>query len=289
MYSQQTLFFVTVQPGKNDCCPRLNCYYFFNTMGVEKHTCTKGGLIRMRTKKLLAGILTVSLAMSGMPATETQAKVRVPSLKKTQEVTVGKTVTLKLNANGNKLTKTSYKVTNKKIATVKKSGKYNAKIKGVKVGTTKLKATVWYKFKKKSTKKTLTCTIKVKKPTVVATKKPTVTVTPTATARPTELPVPTAVTTPQPTPSATPFLEEPTIPASSATPVVTTSPNVSSTPLNTTQTPELTTPPAASLQPTITSEPTETPQRLVLSKNGHRTHPHQPSKPLSLSARTEPV
>lgn len=36
----------------------------------------------MRTKKLLAGILTVSLAMSGMPATETQAKAPCTVFKK---------------------------------------------------------------------------------------------------------------------------------------------------------------------------------------------------------------
>lgn len=99
-----------------------------------------------------------------------QGKKKKPALsKKTVTVTVGKTKKIKVkNAKGMKI---KWKSKNKKVATVKKSGKYAVKIKGKKVGNTKVTATI----KKGKKRYTRTCKVKVVKASPVTTKKPSVT------------------------------------------------------------------------------------------------------------------
>lgn len=107
------------------------------------------------TTLFCAAALLVSSVLSPVSAT-VQAKAKKPILsKKKLTITLGKTAKLKVKrASGCKIT---WKSKKKKIVTVKKSGKYAAKLQAKKKGTAKVVATV-----KKGKKRTnLTCTVKV--------------------------------------------------------------------------------------------------------------------------------
>ncbi len=103
----------------------------------------------------LAGAMLISSIL--LPASM-EGKSKKPALNKKEiTTTIGKTVKVKVKkAKGYKIT---WKSTKKKLATVKKAGKYAAKIKAKKSGTVKIIA----KVKKGSRKYNLTCKVKIKK------------------------------------------------------------------------------------------------------------------------------
>lgn len=175
---------------------------------------------------------------------------------------VGKTA--KLSVKRAKGWKISWKSKNKKIATVKKAGKYAAKITAKKKGTVKITATT----KKGKTRRTLTCKV-----TVSATKK--VTQTPNMTVPPapsadTVTQAPNNPDVPQSTPTATPTggtPGEPTAPpAATATPVPTVTPSADPT-----STPPVTSTEEPTAEPTVeptappTAKPTASPSATPLS------------------------
>ncbi len=112
-----------------------------------------------RDKKAMAVFLAGTMLISSilLPASM-EGKSKKPALnKKKITTTIGKTVKIKVKkAKGYKITWKSQK---KKLATVKKAGKYAAKIKAKKSGTVKITA----KVKKGSRKYKLTCKVKIKK------------------------------------------------------------------------------------------------------------------------------
>ena len=113
--------------------------------------------MKRKLKQFLCGTLMGLLVVTSVPAalpgngyvTEVQAASKKPKLNKTKiTVKVGKTYTLKINGT----TKTpKWKSSNKKVATVSKTGKVTAK----KTGTATITATIG--------KTRLTCTVTVKK------------------------------------------------------------------------------------------------------------------------------
>lgn len=101
------------------------------------------------TKKFLALVLALVLSVTMLPATDANAASKKVKLNKTKAtIYVGKTVTLKLKNNKKKV---KWKTSNKKVATVSKSGK----VKGKKAGKAVIKAKVG--------KKSYKCKITVKK------------------------------------------------------------------------------------------------------------------------------
>lgn len=109
--------------------------------------------------KVIAFTLVVSL-ITGCSAmgivTDVAAASKKPSISKTVNVNLGKTVKIKIK-NGNKKAKVSWKTSNKKIANIVKKSKTNAKVKGIKVGNATITAD--YKIKGKITH--LKCKVKV--------------------------------------------------------------------------------------------------------------------------------
>lgn len=148
-----------------------------------------------KSTKISVLLLVVSLFAGSISDGQVMAARKKPKFStKKMTITVGKSKKLKVkNAKGYTL---SWKIKKKKIASLKKSGKYARKVVAKKAGTTKIIC----KLKKKGKgKKTLTCKVIVvpkkkvtKKP--VTTAAPTSTVTSKATAKPSSsvLPVPTA-------------------------------------------------------------------------------------------------
>ena len=117
-----------------------------------------------KSVKITSLVCTAALLVSSVlspVSTVVQAKAKKPAIsKKKLSMKVGKTA--KLSVKRAKGWKISWKSKNKKIATVKKAGKYAAKITAKKKGTVKITATT----KKGKTRRTLTCKV-----TVSATKK----------------------------------------------------------------------------------------------------------------------
>lgn len=112
-----------------------------------------------KSVKITSLVCTAALLVSGVlsPAsTVVQAKAKKPALsKKKLSMKIGKTA--KLSVKRAKGWKISWKSKNKKIATVKKAGKYAAKITAKKKGTVKITATA----KKGKTRRTLSCKVTV--------------------------------------------------------------------------------------------------------------------------------
>ena len=140
-----------------------------------------------RTKKAVAVLLAFAMLATSLVtgSTGADAAKKKPKLSVSKKVTIykgsTKTVTIK-NVKSKDIKSLKWKTKNKKIATVKKSSKTKAKIKGVKAGKT-----------------TITCTFKIKK------KKYTFKVTVTVKNKPKATPAPTATTAPTPnTPAVTP-------------------------------------------------------------------------------------
>ena len=148
-----------------------------------------------KMKRCLAGGLTFAMAIGMVAGVNGEAAAKPKFSTKKITVQVGKTKTLKAkNVSGAKLT---WKVKNKKIVKLKKSSKTTYKVKGLKVGSTKVTCTVKRKKKKKVT---LSCTVKVTKRVY---KDTTDTSTPAPTAPAPA--VPTATPTPTPKPPVTPI------------------------------------------------------------------------------------
>ena len=154
------------------------------------------------TKRIVAFALALAMVLTGgafstvfnTASASAASKKATLKLKKKVSITAGKKVTLKITKKNVKKIKSQKWTTSKKsVATVSKKGKVTAK----KAGKATIKVKVKYiaKGSKKVKKKTLKCTVTVKKkatpaPANVATKKP-------ATTTP-------ATTTPAPTPKVTP-------------------------------------------------------------------------------------
>lgn len=117
----------------------------------------------MFQKKFMAAGLAVVVLATGIPGNLVQAKA--PSLIAKKTITVEKSATLKVKANGSSIKKATWKSSDKKIVTVKSKGKGACKITGVKAGSTKVVATVFYKSGRKIVKKKLSCKVVVKKAT----------------------------------------------------------------------------------------------------------------------------
>lgn len=219
-----------------------------------------------KSVKITSLVCTAALLVSSVlspVSTVVQAKAKKPAIsKKKLSMKVGKTA--KLSVKRAKGWKISWKSKNKKIATVKKAGKYAAKITAKKKGTVKITATT----KKGKTRRTLTCKV-----TVSATKK--VTQTPNMTVPPapsadTVTQAPNNPDVPQSTPTATPTggtPGEPTAPpAATATPVPTVTPSADPT-----STPPVTSTEEPTAEPTVeptappTAKPTASPSATPLS------------------------
>lgn len=134
---------------------------------------------------MVAGVLAVT------PADSAKAAKKPVIAKKTYNVTVGKTVTIKVK-NSVKKSKIKWKFSKKgaiKLVKSKNGKNAYAKVKALKAG--KVKVTAKYQYKKN--KKNMTCNVVVKKAESKATAKPTATAAaavPTATAAPTAAPTP---------------------------------------------------------------------------------------------------
>lgn len=197
---------------------------------------------RMRARKTFAGLLVATLVMSHIPAVSTQAATKVKLNHASMTLQVKQKKSIKLIGTKKKIT---WSTSNKKIATVKKTGKNTAKITGIKAGTCKVKAKV--------AKKVYTCKVTVKKksrvvptaPAVQATENPVVaTATPTAVAATTH-------------PVTSPAVQATEVPQSSEIPVVTVIPTEVPGG-DSTSTPEVTSAPTQ--LPEVTGVPTTEPQ-----------------------------
>ncbi len=140
-------------------------------------------------KAFAARILVLAMVLGMAPigaGTQTEA-AKKPKLS-TKKVTIQKGKKKKVTVKNAKKYKVSWKVKKKKIVTFKKSGKYGVKLTAKKVGKTTLTATL----KKGKKKKTLKCSVTVKKKSVNTspTPSPTPKPTPTATLAPTATPTP---------------------------------------------------------------------------------------------------
>lgn len=152
-------------------------------------------------RSVTARILIVALAFGMVPVTQNvnskaAAKVKLSSKKLTLSVN---SKSKKLSVKKAKKYKVSWKIKNKKIAQIKKSGKYAVKVTGKKSGKTTITCTL----KKGKKKKKLTCKVTVKARETGST-----TPNPGTGALKTPLPTPTATATvtvtSEPTPTATP-------------------------------------------------------------------------------------
>lgn len=123
---------------------------------------------------LMAGTLLLSAVLPYTQASQTEAAAKPKLSVKTLSLNLGKSKKVQVkNVKKKQLKKITWKAKNKKIVTVKKSGKLAASIKGKKTGTTKVTAKIYLKTKKKPVSSVVTVTVKKdKKP--VTTPKPTV-------------------------------------------------------------------------------------------------------------------
>lgn len=178
-------------------------------------------LIKRTLAKVMALALTVSMA--GVSATDVDTAKKIKLSKKSISVAKGitKKVTIK-NVKAKKVKKLTVKSANKKIATVKKTGRTAFKVTGKKAGnSTKVTVKITVTGKKKATKLTLKVKVTKAKKTVV-TAAPTVdtSVTPTASASITPAASASATLTASastaPTASATPAASASAVPTASA-------------------------------------------------------------------------
>lgn len=156
------------------------------------------------TSKVLSAVLACALVVTSAnislvansKSADAKAKASLKLSSKKVSLKVGKTKTLKVTKkNVKKIKSTSWSTSKKSVATVSKKGKITAK----KAGKATIKCTIKYiaKGSKKTSKKTLTCSVTVSKATTkpAATKKPVVSVKPVVTQTPSQLdytPGPTA-------------------------------------------------------------------------------------------------
>lgn len=218
-----------------------------------------------KSVKITSLVCTAALLVSSVlspVSTVVQAKAKKPALsKKKLSMKIGKTA--KLSVKRAKGWKISWKSKNKKIATVKKAGKYAAKITAKKKGTVKITATA----KKGKTRRTLTCKVTV---TATITPAPNTAVPSVPSAIPATQ-APNNPDVPQSTPTATPgegTPGEPTAPpTATATPVPTVTPSADPT-----STPPVTSTEEPTAEPTVepttatpTASPTVTPTATPLA------------------------
>lgn len=123
---------------------------------------------------LMAGTLLLSAVLPYTQASQAEAAAKPKLSVKKLTLNLGKSKKVQVkNVKKKQLKKITWKAKNKKIVTVKKSGKLAASIKGKKTGTTKVTAKIYLKTKKKPVSSVVTVTVKKdKKP--VTTPKPTV-------------------------------------------------------------------------------------------------------------------
>ncbi|MCI8365432.1 MAG: endo-1,4-beta-xylanase [Eubacterium sp.] len=123
---------------------------------------------------LMAGTLLLSAVLPYTQASQTEAAAKPKLSVKKLSLNLGKSKKVQVkNVKKKQLKKITWKAKNKKIVTVKKSGKLAASIKGKKTGTTKVTAKIYLKTKKKPVSSVVTVTVKKdKKP--VTTPKPTI-------------------------------------------------------------------------------------------------------------------
>ncbi len=123
---------------------------------------------------LMAGTLLLSAVLPYTQASQAEAAAKPKLSVKKLTLNLGKSKKVQVkNIKKKQLKKITWKAKNKKIVTVKKSGKLAASIKGKKTGTTKVTAKIYLKTKKKPVSSVVTVTVKKdKKP--VTTPKPTV-------------------------------------------------------------------------------------------------------------------
>lgn len=201
-----------------------------------------------KSVKITSLVCTTALLVSSVlspVSTVVQAKAKKPALsKKKLSIKVGKTA--KLSVKRAKGWKISWKSKNKKIATVKKAGKYAAKITAKKKGTVKITATA----KKGKTRRTLSCKVTVSAASKI-TPAPNTAVPPAPSVNPATQ-APDNPNVPQSTPTATPAEGTPGEPTSPPTATPTAVPTVTPSANPTT------TPPTASTEEP-TAEPTEKP------------------------------
>lgn len=163
-----------------------------------------------KMKRRTAGALAVALSVTMMLPVETQA-AKKPSLsarKITLTLDGAKTATTKVKVKNAAKAKIQWKSSKKKVATVKKSGKYAVKITARKAG----KSTITCLLRKNGIKTKLTCKVTVKKgnPSVEAISSPDSAVTPAIvptilpSASPVASAMPTQMPTAEPTPGRTP-------------------------------------------------------------------------------------
>ena len=200
----------------------------------------------MKLKKTFAGILVATLVMSHVPVFSAQAATKVKLNHASMTLQVKQKKSIKLIGTKKKIT---WSTSNKKIATVKKTGKNTAKITGIKAGNCKIKAKV--------AKKAYICKVTVRKktrvvqtaPAIQATENPVV-----ATATPTVTTTAIAATT---KPVTSPAVQATVVPKTSETPIVTVIPTEVPGG-DSTSTPEVTTEPTQ--LPEVTGVPTTEPQ-----------------------------
>lgn len=219
-----------------------------------------------KSVKITSLVCTAALLVSSVlspVSTVVQAKAKKPAIsKKKLSMKVGKTA--KLSVKRAKGWKISWKSKNKKIATVKKAGKYAAKITAKKKGTVKITATA----KKGKTRRTLTCKVTVSAAAKI-TPAPNTAVPPAPSAIPATQ-APNNPDIPQSTPTVSPgegTPGEPTAPpTATATPVPTVTPSADPT-----STPPVTSTEEPTAEPTVeptappTAKPTASPSATPLS------------------------
>ncbi len=150
-------------------------------------------------RKILSLVMMGVLTLSVVSSTQVQAAdKKAPTLStSSKKVKVKKSFTLKLKKNqAKKIVKTTWKVSNKKVALSKKK-KMSVRVTGKTAGTSKITATVIYKSASVRKKKKLTCKVVVKKVEKA-------TSTQAAVSTPTPVPEATAAVNPTATPSAVP-------------------------------------------------------------------------------------
>lgn len=185
-----------------------------------------------RGKEILAWACLASMMLSLlMPMGSVGARSKIPKLnKKKVSITVGKTKIIKVkNAKGYKFT---WKSKKKKVVTVKKKGKYGARLTAKKPGTTK----VIVKAKKGKKKYTMTCKVTV---TTKGERTDTVTSTNMATRTPDDLTVTAAPVPDSPTANSSTATPTPTKVTPTATPTATSTATPTNTPKRETPTPSL--------------------------------------------------
>lgn len=119
--------------------------------------------LKQKTACLLAAAMVIASFGGIGTAQNASAAPKTPKLSTAKKtVSPGKSFTLKIKKKGIKVTKTTWKTSKSKIASVAKKSKTSAKIKAKKEGSAKITAVVKYKAGGKSASKKLTCKVTVK-------------------------------------------------------------------------------------------------------------------------------